>query len=272
MASLRYWLIVSNNESSSKIGAQLKKKKRKNITRLAVTRAVSTMGGMVIINMARSRSGFVKISRAFTRHKTMLFPSSLISSRCRGTSRFIRPSPGNPFFPSARGPSYDHLRDICRVSRRAFHPGMSQRAVHESRAMQWPRQVRRDECETRSNRVSTDNQTQHDNFHRCRSRSIRWSERDRRTRPFKRKTKTLRGEEVNEGRAMRKKRKEKGMETEERHILCGHSRFSTLSGNASSLDPRPRGQRKELVNVNLLMASAPGPFWEFRFLFFFLDE
>lgn len=67
--------------------------------------------------------------------------------------------------------------------------------------------------------------------------------------------------EVNEGRAMRseEKGKEKGME--ERHILCGHSRFSTLlSGNASSLDPRPRGQRKELVNVNLLMASAPGPF------------
>lgn len=196
----------------------------------------------------------------------MLFPSSLISSRRRGTSRFIRPSPGNPFFPSARGPSCDHLRDICRVSRRAFHPGMSQRALHESRAMQWPRQVRRDEYETRSNRVSTDNQTQHDNFHRCRSRSIRgnrWSERDRRTRPFKRKTKTLRGEgEVNEGRAMRReeKGKEKGMETEERHILCGHSRFSTLSGNASSLDPRPRGQRKELVNVNLLMASAPGPF------------
>lgn len=126
----------------------------------------------------------------------MLFPSSLISSRCRGTSRFIRPSPSNPFFPSARGPSCDHLRDICRVSRRAFHPGMSQRALHESRAMQWPRQVRRDECETRSNRVSTDNQTQHDNFHRCRSRSIRgnrWSERDRRTRPFKRKTKTPRG-------------------------------------------------------------------------------
>lgn len=204
----------------------------------------------------------------------MLFPSSLISSRRRGTSRFIRPSPGNPFFPSARGPSCDHLRDICRVSRRAFHPGMSQRALHESRAMQWPRQVRRDECETRSNRVSTDNQTQHDNFHRCRSRSIRgnrWSERDRRTRPFKRKTKTLRGEgEVNEGRAMRReeKGKEKGMETEERYILCGHSRFSTLSGNASSLDPRPRGQRKELVNVNLLMASAPGPFWEFRLLFF----
>lgn len=76
--------------------------------------------------------------------------------------------------------------------------------------------------------------------------------------------------EVNEGRAMRseEKGKEKGME--ERHILRGHSRFSTLlSGNASSLDPRPRGQRKELVNVNLLMASAPGPFWEFRLLFFF---
>lgn len=67
---------------------------------------------------------------------------------------------------------------------------------------------------------------------------------------------------MNESRAMRReeKGKEKGMETEERHILCGHSRFSTLSGNASSLDPRPRGQRKELLNVNLLMASAPGPF------------
>lgn len=169
------------------------------------------MGGMVIINMARSRSGFVKISRAFTRHKTMLFPSSLISSRCRGTSRFIRPSPGNPFFPSARGPSYDHLRDICRVSRRAFHPGMSQRAVHESRAMQWPRQVRRDECETRSNRVSTDNQTQHDNFHRCDPYADR-SETDARGRSRGRRRRYGGRRWMNEGRAMRrgKKGKRKG--------------------------------------------------------------
>lgn len=87
-----------------------------------------------------------------------------------------------------------------------------------------------------------------------------------------RKTKTLRGRKEKWMRVARWRSEEKGKEKgmEERHILCGHSRFSTLlSGNASSLDPRPRGQRKELVNVNLLMASAPGPFWEFRLLFFF---
>ena len=51
--------------------------------------------------------------------------------------------------------------------------------------------------------------------------------------------------------------------------FCGHSRLSALSGNASSLDPRPRGQKKVLVNVNLLMASALGCFQESRSFFFF---
>lgn len=89
------------------------------------------------------RSGFVKISRAFTRHKTMLFPSSLISFQRTANPPAFVPRPAIRFS-LHEGPRVDHLRDICRVSRRAFQRGMSQqRALHESRAMQWPHQVHR---------------------------------------------------------------------------------------------------------------------------------
>lgn len=66
-------------------------------------------------------------------------------------------------------------------------------------------------------------------------------------------------------RLRREKRGRMGRRTEEWHSLSVDTRGSCSFGNASSLDPRPRGQRKEVVNVNLLMACAPGPFWESHF-------
>lgn len=227
------------------------------------------MGGMAfIINVARAVSGFVKISRAFTRRETMLFPSSLISSRRRGNQPVYSSLARQSVFPfRTRALVRPFTGYLPRIKEDPFHPGMSQRGLHCTKVGRCNGHVK---CVGMNAKpvpnppFLSDNQTQHDNFHRCRSRSIRVdrSETDARDRS-REEDEDATGEEgeVNEGRAMRseEKGKEKGME--ERHILRGHSRFSTLlSGNASSLDPRPRGQRKELVNVNLLMASAPGPF------------
>lgn len=110
------------------------------------------MGGMAfLINVARAVSGFVKISRAFTRRETMLFPSSLISSRRRGNQPVYSSLARQSVFPfRTRALVRPFTGYLPRIKEDPFHPGMSQRGLHESRAMQWPRQVRRDECETRS--------------------------------------------------------------------------------------------------------------------------
>ena len=150
------------------------------------------MGGMAfIINVARAVSGFVKISRAFTRRETMLFPSSLISSRRRGNQPVYSSLARQSVFPfRTRALVRPFTGYLPRIKEDPFHPGMSQRGLHCTKVGRCNGHVK---CVGMNAKpvpnppFLSDNQTQHDNFHRCRSRSIRdrWSERDGRTRPFK---------------------------------------------------------------------------------------
>lgn len=126
------------------------------------------------------------------------------------------------------------------------------------------------------NTISTafppDNQTHDDNFHRCRPRYLQTTRRGGQNEtpihePVREEDEDASGR-VNETRDCERQKKERKGERRN-GTFCGHSRLSALSGNASSLDPRPREQKKVLVNVNLLMVSALGSFQESRFFLFF---
>lgn len=238
------------------------------------------MGGMAfIINVARAVSGFVKISRAFTRRETMLFPSSLISSRRRGNQPVYSSLARQSVFPfRTRALVRPFTGYLPRIKEDPFHPGMSQRGLHCTKVGRCNGHVK---CVGMNAKpvpnppFLSDNQTQHDNFHRCRSRSIRVdrSETDARDRSRK-EDEDATGEEgeVNEGRAMTERReRERERDGGKTHSLWTLAVLDSSFGKRIIPWPSTAGAEKGARECKPFNGLCAGTLLRIPLAFFFLS-